>query len=78
MCAPVLQFLCCVGCNCIPCAFSWYAPCGDYYLKIGNDCGPCCIVPNEDGSAFGDGCFTTYKKAEGGAPPTPTAAEMTR
>ena len=77
MCAPVLQCLCCVGCNCIPCAVAWYAPCGDYYLKISiGDCGPCCIVPNEDGSAFGDGCSSTgYKKAEGGAPP---AAEMTR
>ena len=77
MCAPVWQCLCCMCATCIPCGFSWYAPCGDYYLKIGQDSGPCCIVPNEDGS-FGDGCGTTYKKAEGGAPPTPTAVEMTR
>lgn len=70
----------CICCYCIPCAFTYYIPCGDYYLKTtgAQDCGPCCIVPNEDGSTFDDGCGTaTYKKAEGGAPPT-TAVEMAR
>ena len=72
-----MQWLCCMCATCIPCGCSWYAPCGDYYLKIGEDCGPCCIVPNEDGT-FSDGCCTTYKKAPEAAGAPPSSMEMTR